>query len=237
MTKILLFFPFFFLFCPLLAIEYGNGSDGTCLFSGVIPAKVYNCRNVLISSDASVTGSSPLIIYSTDYVEINAIISVIGEIGSSASSFDANISGGNSNVGGNQGGSYFGISGPLTNIYATQGESVFARTGGFAGISAQNGGIGGEGAGGGGGGGGANKTNGKNNIEAIPLTFADDGIAGQNGNGGEAINYTITANQIRGGGGGGSGSHGFVNDQMTGTKSAGGGGAGGGAIFIAASGK
>ncbi len=92
------------------ALDFGNGSDGDCNFSGTLTAREYNCRTLTVSGFARFTGTNRLIIRVQGDTNISGTLSVEGFDGltGTASGSAAGVAG----PGGFEGGSVdsFGLS-------------------------------------------------------------------------------------------------------------------------------
>jgi hypothetical protein len=237
------------------ALDFGDGSDGNCNFSGTITAREFNCRTLNISSSARFTGNNPLIIRVQGNASISGTLNVNGFNGRPSGS-ETNL-GADGGPGGFKGGDFdfgFGSDGSSN---AFGGDAGFAggaglsdsinpaSGGGGSGASFRNGVLGAIGedgdsaspAGFGGAQSNANNVNAENTFQTLLIGGAGGGAGGA----GENIDFT-QAPAASGGGGGGAvhivarGSitvtgtitaNGGDGGNATGLAGAGGGGAGG----------
>lgn len=63
------------------ALDYGDGSDGACVFSGTVTAGEYECTSLTVNGTARFTGTNPVIIRVQGDVTINGTLSVDGFAG------------------------------------------------------------------------------------------------------------------------------------------------------------
>jgi hypothetical protein len=198
------------------ALDFGDGSDGNCNFSGTITAREFNCRNLNISSSARFTGNNPLIIRVQGNATISGTLNVNGFNGGTNGPL-TNL-GGVAGPGGFKGGDFdfgFGANG---DAFGVDGDAGFAGDaglsdsinpasgGGGSGASFRNGALGlvGENgdsvspAGLGGAQSNPNNTNAENTFEALLIGGAGGGAGGA----GENIDFTQAPGASGGGGGG-----------------------------------
>ncbi len=197
------------------ALDFGDGSDGDCNFSGTITAREYKCRSLTVSGNARFTGTNRLIIRVLGNTTISGTLSVDGFPGNTGDSA-AIIEGGVAGPGGFEGGKF--------DAFANDGLPVAG--GGMGGVQGDQ--V--TGLFGGGGGAGGTRTN------AQPGFNGQDGTAAVNpdGIGGTAslsdINHIQadfeSATSFIGGAGGGAGAIGFNNGNPDSLVASGGGGGG-----------
>jgi hypothetical protein len=209
------------------ALDYGDGSDGDCNFSGTVTAGTFDCRTLSISSNARFTGTVPVVIRVQGNANISGTLSVDGfpgNIGNQTSPAVVVTSGGVAGPGGFDGGIFDSANFP----YAVAGDQN--TTGAGAGGDVAASGVT-EFAGGGGGAGGnfgdntlaTNGANGTFNGTAIP------------GNGGVTSAQEVAADEdgfevlLIGGAGGGAG--GMGDEDASSTLHYGGSGGGGGGVL------
>lgn len=217
------------------ALDYGDGSDGDCNFSGTVAAGTYNCRTLTITSNARFTGTVPVVIRVQGNATISGTLSVDGfpgNIGNQTSPAVVVTAGGVAGPGGYNGGSIDSSNFPT----ATLGDS-FALGGGDGGDDTST--AAGAFAGGGGGAGGklgdqVLDTSGNNGTESGVVVTS--GIGGADStpesNLSDEDNFETS---IIGGGGGGGGGYGSENADST-FYYGGSGGGGGGVLHLVAGG-
>lgn len=210
------------------ALDFGDGSDGDCNFSGNVLANEYNCRTLRIASNTRFTpnGANAVVIRVQGAVTISATLSVDGFPGN-----DGTVT---PNLGGNGGPAGF-RGGHFDSFGFPQAEPGQQNTTGAGAGGASASGNAGSFSGGGGGAGG-------NFGDTLLATSGADGTStvGLQGTGGATSASEVAADEagfetlLIGGAGGGAGGEG-VEDVATLYSGATGGG-GGGALHIIAGG-
>lgn len=210
------------------ALDFGDGSDGDCHFSGNVLANEYNCRTLRITANTRFTpnGNNPVIIRVQGAVTISATLSVDGSPGNDGTTTP--------NLGGNGGpAAYRG--GHFDSLGFPQAEAGLQNTTGAGDGGTSASGNAGSFSGGGGGAGG-------NFGDTLLATAGDDGTStvGLQGTGGLTSASEVAADEagfetlLIGGAGGGAGGEG-IEDVATQYYGATGGG-GGGVLHIIAAG-
>lgn len=196
------------------ALDFGDGSDGDCNFSGTLTSREYKCRTLTVSGTARFTGTDRLIIRVQGSTNISGTLSVEGFDGSYSAS---GASGGTAGPGGFSGGGVdtFGL--------PSEGQPLLG--GGNRGFDNSNVGdtIGG--------GGGAGGTRYDNQAGADGSNGTSDGVPGTGGtatnsDGAFIQNSFETLTNFVGGSGGGAGGQGYVGVTPDAFGASGGGGGG-----------
>jgi hypothetical protein len=217
-----------------VALDYGDGSDGDCNFSGTVAAGTYDCRTLTISSTARFTGTVPVVIRVQGNVTISGTLSVdgfAGNIGNQTTPAVVVTAGGVSGPGGFDGGDFDSANFP----YALAGDQNATGAGAGGDVASS---AGSEFAGGGGGAGGnfgdiTLATNGSNGTV--------DGVGSFPGNGGATSAVEAASDEdgfetlLIGGAGGGAGGMGDENASTI-LYYGGSGGGGGGILHLIAGG-
>ena len=181
-----------------VALDFGDGSDGDCNFSGTFTAREYKCRTLTVSGAARFTGTNRLIIRVQGETTISGTLSVEGFDGQTGSYLTV-VSGGSAGPGGSPGGKF--------DAFANGGDPLDG--GGEGGAEAVDNVTGING--GGGGAGGTRQT-------TQPATGGGNGVAQTSGGvGGSTTNFIPaqiqqdfhSAINIFGGTGGGAGGLGY----------------------------
>ena len=210
------------------ALDYGDGSDGDCNFSGTVAAGTYDCRTLTVSSNARFTGTVPVVIRVQGNATISGTLSVDGfpgNIGNQTSPAVVVTDGGVAGPGGFDGGIFDSANFP----YAVAGDQN-ATGAGAGGDVATSGGS--EFAGGGGGAGG---NFGDNSLATNGSNGTFDGVGSFPGNGGATTPEEIASDEdgfettLIGGAGGGAG--GMGDEDASSILHYGGSGGGGGGIL------
>lgn len=212
------------------ALNYGDGSDGDCNFSGTVAAGSYDCRSLTISSNARFTGTVPVVIRVQGNATISGTLSVDGfpgNIGNQTSPTVVVTAGGDAGPGGFDGGIFDSANFP----YAVSGDQnvTGAGAGGDVATSAAS-----ELAGGGGGAGG---NFGDNTVATNGNNGTSVGVGSFPGNGGATTPEEIASDEdgfettLIGGAGGGAGGMGDENASSI-LHYGGSGGGGGGVLHL-----
>lgn len=196
------------------ALDFGDGSDGDCNFSGTLTAREYKCRTLTVSGSARFTGTDRLIIRVQGSTTISGTLSVDGGDGSFSSTGAA---GGSAGPG--------GFSGGAVDAFGLPSEGQPVAGGGDRGYDNSN--VG-DTIGGGGGAGGS-----RNNAQ-LGIAGGDGTSTGVAGMGGLPTNSNATFIQnvfetlvnFVGGSGGGGGGQGYLGVTPDAFGASGGGGGG-----------
>lgn len=198
------------------ALDFGNGSDGDCNFSGTLNAREFNCRTLTISGTARFTGTAPLIIRVQGASTISGTLSVDGFDGKNGS-----LSG---SVGGIAGPG--GFAGGEVDSFGFPNAGQPLAGGGDRGFDNQN--LGDTIGGGGGAGGTRNNAQpGANGADGLAsdVTIGSGGTS-TNSNAGFTQNVFETPANFVGGSGGGAGAQGYIGVTPDAFGASGGGGGG-----------
>lgn len=196
------------------ALDFGDGSDGDCNFSGTLTSREYKCRTLTVSGTARFTGTDRLIIRVQGATNISGTLSVDGGEGS----FSASGSNGGSAGPG-------GFSGGGVDAFGLPSEGLPLLGGGNRGFDNSNVGdtIGG------GGGAGGTRNNAQPGVDGSDGT--SDGVPGAGGTATSSDaaliqNVFETLTNFVGGSGGGAGAQGYVGVTPDAFGASGGGGGG-----------